>query len=66
MLSITEAQLVSVCQDIFVAGTETGSTTITFCLMFMCLHPNIQEKIHQELDSIIGQNRYPTYADKEK
>ena len=56
----------SVCQDLFGAGAETGSSSVTFCLMYICLHPDVQEKIHQELDEIVGQDCRPTFSDREK
>ncbi|GFR28469.1 cytochrome P450 4c3 [Trichonephila clavata] len=37
-----------------VAGYETVSVTITWALYLIGLHPDIQEKIHDELDRIFG------------
>ena len=30
----------------------------------MILHPEVQRKVQAEIDSIVGQSRHPTYADK--
>ena len=37
----------------------------TFVLM-MCLHPHVQARAQQELDSVIGTERLPAMADREK
>ncbi len=50
--------------DLFIAGSETTSTTLNWAMLFMILNPEIQEKVHEELDKVVGRSRAPTYADK--
>ncbi|XP_056120637.1 cytochrome P450 2C31-like isoform X2 [Rhinichthys klamathensis goyatoka] len=50
--------------NLFIAGTETTSTTIRYALMMMIKHPHIQEQIQREIDRVIGQNRIPTMDDR--
>ncbi|XP_077063620.1 cytochrome P450 2Y3 [Siphateles boraxobius] len=50
--------------NLFVAGTETTSTTIRYALMMMIKHPHIQEQIQREIDRVIGQKRIPTMDDR--
>ncbi|XP_067306109.1 cytochrome P450 2G1-like [Pseudorasbora parva] len=50
--------------NLFVAGTETTSTTIRYALMLMIKHPHIQEQMQREIDQVIGQNRIPTMEDR--
>jgi len=38
-------------QDLFVGGTETTSKTLSFCVLWMILHPEIQSHLQIELDS---------------
>ncbi|KAG1651566.1 Cytochrome P450 2C8 [Nymphon striatum] len=57
-------QLQYVISDLFAAGTETGSTTISWALLFMIHHPKIQEKVQAEIDEVIGKERLPTMEDK--
>ncbi|GFY57156.1 hypothetical protein TNIN_273591, partial [Trichonephila inaurata madagascariensis] len=46
-------------------GYETVSVTITWALYLIGLHPDIQERIHEELDRIFGSDvdRYVTEED---
>ncbi len=38
--------------DLFLAGTETTSTTLNWCLLYMIAKPEIQELCHRELDEV--------------
>ncbi|XP_077308645.1 cytochrome P450 2D6 [Lithobates pipiens] len=61
--SFTERNLLCSTYDLFAAGTGTTSTTLRWALIYMLLYPNIQEKVHEEIDQVIGRNRKPTMAD---
>ncbi|XP_074121895.1 cytochrome P450 2J4-like [Sminthopsis crassicaudata] len=63
--SFNEKNLVYCTLDLFFAGTETTSTTLRWALLYMALYPEIQGKIQEEIDRVIGQSRQPTMADKE-
>ena len=47
-------QLVSICMDLFQAGSETSSTTLSWAMMALALHPDIQEKCREEICATIG------------
>ncbi|XP_077977536.1 cytochrome P450 2U1-like [Glandiceps talaboti] len=49
--------------DVFRAGSETVVTATKWFLIEMMLHPEIQKKIHQEIDEVVGVDRRPVYAD---
>ncbi|XP_078689230.1 cytochrome P450 2U1-like [Branchiostoma floridae x Branchiostoma belcheri] len=54
--SFTEDQLNYVISDLFVAGSETTSTTLTWALLYMVLYPEVQQKVQEEIDSVVGQD----------
>ncbi|KAG8228076.1 hypothetical protein J437_LFUL009048 [Ladona fulva] len=60
----SEGQLIAICDDLFGAGTETTSYTLAFGVLFLLHHPDVQAKIHEELDRVIGRDRFPTLDDK--
>ena len=49
--------------NLFGAGTETTSTTLRWSLLYMMKYPDIQQKIQQEIDSVVGRDRFPKLSD---
>lgn len=48
------------------AGHETTAATLIVVLIFLIKHPECQKRIHEELDSVVGSDRYITMDDKPK
>ena len=46
------------------AGFETTSAALLTFMLVMLVHPNIQERVHQELDSVIANTCFPTLSDQ--
>ncbi|KAJ4434996.1 hypothetical protein ANN_23568 [Periplaneta americana] len=64
--TFTEQGLITICLDLFAAGGETTTSTLGFCLMYMLLYPEVQKKVRNELDAVVGRDRRPSLEDRPK
>ncbi|KAM5164351.1 cytochrome P450 2K4-like [Mantella aurantiaca] len=49
-----DGNLTALVANLFAAGMETTSTTLRWGLLLMMKHPDIQKKVHNELERVIG------------
>ncbi|KAH9494451.1 Cytochrome P450 2B5 [Bulinus truncatus] len=61
---LDDQSLVKIIVELFGAGMETTSSTILWCVLYVLHHPHVQEKIHHEMDSVVGRVRAPGLHDK--
>jgi cytochrome P450 len=61
---LTETEIRDELVTLFLAGHETTAQTLTWTWYLLSQHPEIQKRLHAELDSVLG-GRTPTYDDLE-
>ncbi|EGC33973.1 hypothetical protein DICPUDRAFT_80286 [Dictyostelium purpureum] len=52
-----QKSVIHVCLDIFAAGVDTSAHFIEFLLLYLTNHPEYQEKIYQEIMTIVNDNK---------
>ncbi|XP_043837526.1 cytochrome P450 1A2 isoform X2 [Dromiciops gliroides] len=63
-INVPEAMITNLVNDIFGAGFDTVTTAISWSLMYLVTKPEVQKKIQEELDTVIGRERSPLLADR--
>ncbi|XP_050418495.1 cytochrome P450 2U1 [Patella vulgata] len=64
--TITESNTRRIILDLFFAGSDTTATTLDWGFLFMVLHPEVQKKCQEEIDSVVGDGRMVDWSDKSK
>jgi cytochrome P450 len=63
--TFTEKQLSTLIFELFIAGTDTTSNSLTWSILMLALYPDVQKRCQEEIDSKIGRERSPTMKDKQ-
>ncbi|XP_060222478.1 cytochrome P450 2A1 isoform X2 [Meriones unguiculatus] len=58
--------LVMTSLSLFFAGSETVSSTLRYGFLLLMKHPDVEAKVHKEIERVIGRNRQPQYEDRLK
>ena len=61
---ITSDMTCDLCMDLMIAGTDTSAQTVNWFLLLLANRPEIQAKVHEELDRVIGHDALPTVDDR--
>lgn len=61
---LTEDHLVMIINDVFNAGIQSTIATLLWLLAYMVNYPDIQSRVHAELDDVIGRDRKPRLEDR--
>lgn len=61
---ITESTLKETFTNLILAGTDTTTTALACLLLFLLHRPEIQKRLHTEIDHVIGPSRDPTLLDR--
>ncbi|XP_043945727.1 cytochrome P450 2K1-like isoform X2 [Protopterus annectens] len=59
-----DKNLVETTATLFVAGTETATRTLRWSLLLMAKYPEIQKKVQNEIDKVVGSERFPSTKDR--
>ncbi|CAG8448858.1 20745_t:CDS:2 [Cetraspora pellucida] len=62
---LDELDIIHIISNLFSAGTDTISASLTWIVAALANNPQVQFKAHQELDQVIGQSRLPTIFDEQ-
>ena len=63
--SITRLELAYSVGNTYIAGIDTASNTLEYCILAPVLHPGIVQNAQVELHTIVGPNRFPNFKDKD-
>uniref|UniRef100_A0A8C7B022 Cytochrome P450 1A n=1 Tax=Neovison vison TaxID=452646 RepID=A0A8C7B022_NEOVI len=63
-IQLSDEKIVNVVLDLFGAGFDTVTTAISWSLLYLVTNPNVQKKIQEELDTVIGRARQPRLSDR--
>ena len=56
----TEKHMILTQVDVFQAGLDTTATTMLRVIAYLVNYPEVQEKIQQKINNVIGNDRLPT------
>uniref|UniRef100_A0A8D0GNA8 Cytochrome P450 1A n=1 Tax=Sphenodon punctatus TaxID=8508 RepID=A0A8D0GNA8_SPHPU len=62
--NIPEEKILNLVNDLVGAGFDTVTTALSWCLMYLLTYPEVQKRIHEEIDENIGRERKPRMSDR--
>ncbi|XP_077978146.1 cytochrome P450 2U1-like [Glandiceps talaboti] len=63
---ITDELIIGEIFDLIVAGTDITTQTMTWIVLYLVADDDLQIKIQQQIDEIVGKNRSPSLSDMSK
>ncbi|XP_033223069.1 methyl farnesoate epoxidase-like isoform X2 [Belonocnema kinseyi] len=61
---LNEEELVALMKDFFAAGVETTNNSFGFIILYITIRKDVQKKLHQEIDEVIGKDSLPSLVFK--
>ncbi|XP_044593457.1 methyl farnesoate epoxidase-like isoform X1 [Cotesia glomerata] len=62
--TFNEMQLIALLKDFFAAGVDTTNNSIGFTIGYLTLVPEVQDKVQEELDRVIGKDNLPSLSSR--
>ncbi|KAG1855924.1 cytochrome P450 [Suillus subluteus] len=62
---LEDKELAYIAGGMFAAGSDTTASAITIMMMAATIHTDAQARVQEELDSVVGRTRLPTFGDQE-
>jgi len=62
----TDEQLNIVLMDLFMTGAETLGGSLSFAMLFMILHPEVQKKVQKEIDEVVPRGQEVRFEDRKR
>nr|CAD7198873.1 unnamed protein product [Timema douglasi] len=63
-VTLLKSQLLAICMDMFMAGSETTSKSLGFGFLYLLLFPEVQKRAQDEIDAVVGRDRLPSLNDR--
>lgn len=64
--SFDETNLMVLIGDLFGASSENTCAALKWSILYMMVYPDVQAKVRQELDLVVGPYRLPTLSDRDR
>jgi len=64
--AFTDLNLVGILTDMSLAGSDTSANTANFAIRYLVQNPKVQTRMQQEIDQVLGNDRWFTLEDKPK
>jgi len=64
IISLPDEQLVATGTDFLFPTASTVASTLNFAMVFLLIYPEVQTKMQQEMDTVVGRDRLPTLDDR--
>ncbi|KAI6003413.1 cytochrome P450 [Pisolithus marmoratus] len=61
---VEESSAKAVVISAYLAGAESTASVLKTIVLIMILYPDVQDKVHAELDTVVGRGKLPTFADR--
>ena len=59
-------QLLSTALDLVAGGTDPATSYILWAIVLLANHVSVQERLHVEIDAVVGRQRLPTWDDQSR